>query len=133
MNYRVSAGSGQWHLRVTGENRAGWHTDTTPAASSKESFRYPAGLAVDGTWIYVADRQNQRISRWKLSDGSFGGYTGDGGSAWVTTGNAKGNDLTSQTLSYPNGLVNEPANLLYLNKSASGYKHNYLLVTGTYA
>ncbi|TPW12208.1 MAG: polymorphic outer membrane protein, partial [Acidimicrobiaceae bacterium] len=77
---------------------------------------YPAGLAVDGTTVYVSDRMNHRVTTMHFEGDAFAlaqpignGEPGTGGYAY-TTGAAAG--LTGSKLNAPNGLAVDGASHL---------------------
>ncbi|MCB0415294.1 MAG: Ig-like domain-containing protein [Bdellovibrionales bacterium] len=50
-------------------------------------MRHPLGITTDGTWLYVTDDYLHRVQRFKISDGSYGGWIGriSSNSGWRPT------------------------------------------------
>jgi len=87
-NHRIckwsSAGVAQGWI---GGGSNGWKTTTAPSvgASDYQSFRRPTGVYVDNDgYIYVADQNNYRVSKWD-SSGNAVGWIGGGTDGWKTT------------------------------------------------
>ncbi len=69
-----------------GGGKDGWNTGKIPGAGTDyKSFGYPCGVYVDSSgYIYIADRDNNRISKWS-SEGIAQGWIGGGSNGWKTT------------------------------------------------
>ena len=77
----------------------GWKTISTTSSGYNElsSFNLPVGLWVDNGYIYVADKHNNRISKWTVSGNAIG-WIGGGSNGWKTSGyTSSGNSYTSFT------------------------------------
>jgi DNA-binding beta-propeller fold protein YncE len=80
-------------LRAFGDGEAGWQDG--PAASAR--FRRPQGLALRGGWLWVADAENHRLRRIRLTDGAVETAAGTGrqGNARQRAGPALSTDLST--------------------------------------
>ncbi len=105
-----------------GDGRRGWNTvsGANPGTSSFDSFYSPAGVSVDSQgYIYVAEGNNHRVSRWD-AQGNPRGWIGGGCSGWQTTsGCNSGYDYDE--FYYPADLfVDEATGFIYV---AEAYNH----------
>lgn len=113
----------------------GWKTTWTgPAAldSGPRSFKNPSAVAADATYLYIADRRNNRISRWNIGTGNFAGWLGHGKVAWDMTASAPDADPYQGVSYYPADYYAEPHALSYASAVIKGTKRNYLFVTSVY-
>ena len=112
----------------------GWHNLSTPAGSHRKYFNYPSSVVSDSLYLYVADRTNQRVSRWRKSDGQFKGWIGGGRTEWTTDtdGPALEPVGSSSGYVYPPTFMLQPSHLALLSGSLLGGTHNYLFLTTVY-
>lgn len=69
--------------------------DSTDSTGATAIFNWPAGIAVYGPYLYVADSLNNRIRRVLKSTGATTTFAGTGSSAWVDdAGGISGNTAT---------------------------------------
>lgn len=74
---------------TTGTFTPGWCTGGTSASGTGDGMlNTPQGIEGDGTYLYVADGTNHRISRYVAATGAFAGWTGK--IATVPSGGASG-------------------------------------------
>jgi trimeric autotransporter adhesin len=98
---------------VAGTGNQGYNGDNIPALSADLSN--PAGVAVRGYYLYIADSGNSRIRQVDLSTGiittvagtGVAGYNGDGGTA------------TQIQLNMPSGLCVDTSGNLYISDTAN--------------
>jgi sugar lactone lactonase YvrE len=109
---------------VAGNGTVGYSGDNGPATSAQLSG--PAGVAVDGSNLYIADGNNYRIRKVNLSTGIItlvagngaGGYSGDGGLA------------TAAQLYAPEGVVVDGSGNLYIAEINNNRVRKVNLSTG---
>ncbi|HNJ65224.1 MAG TPA: hypothetical protein PKW28_04970, partial [Turneriella sp.] len=114
----------------------GWQTMGTAAPGSGSNlpkrFNRPSAIASDGTYLYIADRLNDRISRWNVSTGNFAGWVGHGKVGWEMTASAPATDPYAGVSYYPPDYYAEPHGLAMVTSTQKGTKNNYLYVTSVY-
>ena len=80
------------------------------AATSADLY-YPSGVALDTAGnIYIADRDNHRIRKVSVADGTISTIAGTG--SWGSLGD--GGAATSASLSYPSGVALDTAGNIYI-------------------
>jgi tripartite motif-containing protein 71 len=86
--YVTTAADAIWRFDTNGVPDGSWDGDgvTGSTGSGAGQLKYPEGIAVDGSGVYVADTNNHRISKFDLT-GTFQGAwgtqgTGDGQFSW---------------------------------------------------
>ncbi len=85
--------SGSWQ---TVDGTTAWPSQTYSGFSS------PAGISVDGSDIYIAETNNDRISHWTI-DGTAKGWIGGGNIGWMTT-TAPTNGTDYNFFKWPSGV-----------------------------
>jgi sugar lactone lactonase YvrE len=93
----------------------GWKMGSAPFSGAPDyrSFDGPMGVYVDaGGYIYVADKQNHRISKWD-SAGNALGWIGGGSDGWKTTGTSTGGS-DYQSFSNPWSVFADGLGALYI-------------------
>jgi hypothetical protein len=64
-------------VAALGAFNGGWCTGGTAAAGTGDGMLAgPRRMALDSTYLYVADGENNRVSRYSISTGAFGGWIG---------------------------------------------------------
>jgi DNA-binding beta-propeller fold protein YncE len=114
----------------------GWQSMATqpPLSGSNlpDRFNRPSAIATDGTYLYIADRLNNRISRWAISTGNFAGWVGHGKIGWEMTASAPASDPYAGVSYYPPDYYAEPHGLALVIAAQKGTKNKYLYVTSVY-
>lgn len=131
---RISIASGNFTGWI-GNGVNGWQTNwsaTAAASSAVGYFRNPSAIATDDTYLYIADRRNNRIVRWNIATGNFAGWLGHGKVAWEMNAAAPGSDPYAGVSYYPPDYYAEPQGLAVAKASSKGTKRNYLFVTSVY-
>lgn len=128
VKWPLAGGTPEW----VGGGIDGWGTHATAATSNKKGFHYPSDVSSDGTYLYITDRQNHRVSRWQISDGSFKGWIGGGKIQWEVNEEAPPFDPLEAGSSYPPGYFLEPQFTGIALQSQTGLSHDYLLTTSIY-
>ncbi|HEY5994054.1 MAG TPA: hypothetical protein VIU46_05575 [Gallionellaceae bacterium] len=100
---RVVAISSGAVTSLTGASSAAVVAGATDGAGGLASFNNPAGIATDGTNLYVADLANNKIRQVVISSGAVSSLTGAAGVA-VTAGAADGPGA-SASFSSPHGIT----------------------------
>lgn len=117
-------------------NDDGWQTMGTaaPGAGSNlpKRFNRPSAIASDGTYLYIADRLNDRISRWIITTGNFAGWLGHGKIGWEMNASAPATDPYAGVSFYPPDYYAEPHGLALVTATQKGTKNNYLYLTSVY-
>ena len=92
----------------------GWQTGIAPSqAADFRSFRQPCGVYTDGTGnIYVAESNNNRISKWN-SAGQAQGWIGGGTNGWKTD-DAPSAAADYQSFNTPYGVTVDDAGNIYV-------------------
>ena len=85
----------------------------TNGAAATAQFLQPAGLAVSGTTLYVADGDNHRIRAIDLASGTVRDIAGDG-----TSGSTNGIG-TAARFANPTGIIAVSENTLYVSTQGS--------------
>ncbi len=108
----------------------GWHDSDTAIAENqaRDFLKYPSDVYVDDTYMYIADRQNQRVVRWSKADGAFAGWIGGGTSEWETEKDGPYQEPVGSGEQYPPLFMLEPDSIFM----AQGTSHNYLYTTAVY-
>ena len=94
---------------AAGTTSAGTADSTTDAATAR--FNNPQGLAVNGTWLWIADKGNHKIRRCDLNNANFVNGTacvthiGTAAGTNGVNGSTDGSDLTAAKLSSPSALA----------------------------
>jgi hypothetical protein len=114
----------------------GWKSMATQpplsGSSLPDRFNRPSAIATDGTYLYIADRLNNRISRWAISTGNFAGWVGHGRIGWEMTAPAPASDPYAGVSYYPPDYYAEPHGLALVTAAQKGTKNKYLYVTSVY-
>lgn len=114
----------------------GWQSMAAAVSSSgsgaPKDLKNPSAVTSDGTYLYIADRANNRISRWNLTTGNFTGWVGHGKIGWEMTASAPGSDPYAAVSYYPPDYYAEPHGIVYVSAVAKGTRNNYLYVTSLY-
>jgi len=95
---------------LAGSGKSGFADGTGKLAT----FSYPVGITTDGTNLYVADNQNNKIRKIVISTGVVTSLTGAPG-ATVVAGAANGSGATS-SFSDPAGIVSDGSNLFVADR-----------------
>jgi hypothetical protein len=92
----------------------GWNITNAPASgSSLNSFKSPQGVFVDGSgFIYVADTDNHRVSKWD-SSGNAIGWIGGASNGWQT-GSGSSYSTALSGLVYPRGVFVRSDGSIYI-------------------
>lgn len=118
-----------------GDGSDGWKNTWTAAAASGTGprfFKNPSAIAADATYLYIADRLNNRIARWNITTGAFAGWLGHGKVAWEMNASAPSSDPYQGVSYYPPDYYAEPQGLAYARALTKQTKRNYLFVTSVY-
>ncbi|TAL29586.1 MAG: hypothetical protein EPN93_21090 [Spirochaetes bacterium] len=112
----------------------GWHDGATPAGAAQERkrFNYPGDVTADGMWLYIADRRNQRIARWGIASGNFGGWIGGGTSQWETNLDGPTQEPVGNAYTYPAIFMLEPQGVAFAKSADLGTGHSYLFTSTVY-
>ena len=92
----------------------------------------PAGVATDGTHLYVTDLGNNRVSRWNVATGVFAGWIGHGRLGWEMSAAAPSSDPYAGFSYYPPDYYAEPEGIVVATQAQKGTRNNYLFITSTY-
>lgn len=128
-----------------GDGAATWNSmATVPAGigqSANKYFRNPSAVASDGTYLYVADRLNNRIVKWRI-DGSncaapvrsesYCGWLGHGKVSWENQQSAPASDPYAGVSYYPPDYYAQPHGLALVTAAAKGTKRTYLYLTSVF-
>jgi NHL repeat len=131
---RINVGTGQFSDWI-GNGSDGWKTSWTGPAlpgAGPRSFNGPAAITTDGTYLYIADRMNNRISRWAITGGTFEGWIGHGKIGWEKTASAPSSDPYAGVSYYPADYYAEPQGLAIARSTDKGTKRTYLFLTSVY-
>jgi|GEM_PF-3597479 len=113
----------------------GWQSMAAAVSSggsgAAKDFKNPSAVTSDGTYLYVADRLNNRISRWLIT-GNFAGWIGHGKVGWEMTAAAPTSDPYAGVSYYPPDYYAEPHGLVYVGGTTKSTKRDYLYVTSLY-
>lgn len=127
--------SGVWTGWI-GNGVDGWQAvfpaSGTSGSSAAKDFSAPAAIATDGTYLYVADRANNRISRWNIATGNFSGWIGHGRIGWEMTAAAPATDPYAGVSFYPPDYYAEPHGVAVVTQAQKGTRNDYLYVTSVY-
>ncbi|MFZ5628294.1 MAG: hypothetical protein ACOY5B_04140 [Spirochaetota bacterium] len=117
-------------------NGNGWQGMATAPPGTGSSlpgrFNKPSAIAADATYLYIADRLNDRISRWNIATGNFAGWVGHGKVGWEMTASAPATDPYAGVSFYPPDYYAEPHGLALVTSTQKGTKNNYLYLTSVY-
>lgn len=117
-------------------NGDGWLSMATapPGTGSSQAkrFKNPSAIATDGTYLFIADRLNNRISKWNIATGNFAGWVGHGKVGWELTADAPASDPYAGVSYYPPDYYAEPHGLALVTSAQKGTRNNYLFVTSVY-
>ena len=128
-----------------GDGNATWQSMATVPSGTGQSankfFRNPSAVATDGTYLYIADRLNNRIVKWR-HDGancavparseSYCGWIGHGKVSWENVQSAPTTDPYFSVSYYPPDYYAEPHGLALVTSAAKGTPRNYLFFTSVY-
>jgi hypothetical protein len=131
---RMNSSDGKFDAWI-GNGSNGWKNTWTGPASSGTGprfFQNPSAIAADSTYLYIADRLNNRISRWEITTGNFAGWLGHGKVAWETIASAPASGPYQGVSYYPPDYYAEPQGLAYASGATKQTKRNYLYVTSVY-
>lgn len=131
---RIDVATGQ-SMNWIGNGVDGWQAMGAAigaGSSGAKFFNNPSGVASDGTYLYVADRTNSRISRWNQSTGIFAGWIGHGRLGWEMSASAPGTDPYAGVSFYPADYYSEPDSIVVVPATLKGTRNDYLYFTSTY-
>lgn len=114
-----------------GGGAGGWHTDPTPAGNGDLEFSFPADVEYHDNYLYVTDRQNQRIMKIK-SNGTYAGWVGGGQITYNTTDKAPEEDPLLSGTEYLPEFFLQPLFIAIGDKSETGSTHTYMYTTAIY-
>jgi len=127
--------SGAWTGWI-GNGLDGWQVTfpgtPTPGSRAAKDFLNPSGIATDGTYLYVADRLNNRISRWVVASGNFAGWIGHGRVGWEMSASAPASDPYGGVSLYPPEYYAEPHAVTVVTAAQKGTRNDYLYITSVY-
>jgi hypothetical protein len=108
----------------------GWHNGATEQGitQGRRSFNYPGDVTVNGDYLYIADRKNQRIARWDRITGAFTGWLGGGVTQWETEKDGPPQEPVGGAYQYPSIFMLEPVGLTV----SESPRHKYMYVTTVY-
>jgi hypothetical protein len=118
-----------------GGGSSGWKTGAAPAAGSGDAaFNTPGAIRVQGNFLYVADRANNRIQKWDISGGAgtHVGWLGGGSSGWKT-GAAPAAGNGDAQFNAPGGFDIDSGGDLYAIDIGNNRVQKWVLLTGAYA
>ena len=108
-----------------------WNTFGMISEFTQGIMQNPFGLASDGTWLFVTDAELHRVHRYRVDDGSYGGWlgristvspTGGSGSNCIAANNANHNSFTGgwcfggrSREGKGDGELNEPQGITFAN------------------
>lgn len=114
----------------------GWKSMATPAplsgSRSAKYFNSPYGIAADSTYLYIADRNNDRVSRWEIATGNFAGWIGHGRIGWEMSADAPASDPYAGVSYYPGEYYAEPQSIQVVSALQKGTRNDYLFITSIY-
>jgi len=139
---RVNKTSGAF-ANSLGNGNATWTSLATATGSSQNKhFKNPSGVAIGGNFLYIADRQNNRIVKWKLSGtctevspaapDAYCGWIGHGKLRWERAQDAPSSDPYAGFSYYPPDYYAEPHALSISLASARNTKNDYIYYTALY-
>jgi len=128
-----------------GDGAATWNAMATVplgvGSNANKYFRNPSAVATDGTYLYVADRLNNRIVKWR-TDGSncaaparsesYCGWVGHGKVTWENQQSAPGSDPYAGVSYYPPDYYAQPQGLALVTSAAKGTPRTYLFFTSVF-
>ena len=102
-----------------GGTKSSWSTDTVNPSTNRgydfQSFNYPADVFVDSAGlIYVADKYNNRISKW-TAQGSGVGWIGNKVDGWQTGTAPTVGTSDYRSFSSPSGVALDPSGNIYVS------------------
>lgn len=114
-NHRISAWNADGTARGwIGGLSSGWQTGSSAISGTEyDAFYFPVDVATDGTYLYVADQSNNRISRWDRVAGTPQGWIGDGMDGWQTVMGASSGESLGYFLC-PSGVCVDPCGNLFV-------------------
>lgn len=119
------------HFQWLGGDFQGWGNHPTPAGVQRNRFSSPQDVTSDGTYLYIADRRNQRIVRRKISTGESH-WLGGGHLAWQNEDHSPPVDPLKGGMHYLPTWYLEPQAVLFVPTSQSLASKRYLYMTATY-
>jgi hypothetical protein len=140
---RIDAASGNFEAWL-GDGVATWQAMTTMpsqiGSAQNKHFKNPSGIATDGTYLYIADRLNNRIVKWHLSGNCaapvrsepYCGWLGHGKITWEYNAAAPATDPYAGVSFYPPDYYAEPHALAVVTNTQKGTKNTYLYLTSVY-
>jgi len=140
---RIDAASGNFEAWL-GDGVATWQAMTTMpsqiGSAQNKYFKNPSGIATDGTYLYIADRLNNRIVKWRLSGNCaapvrsepYCGWLGHGKITWEYNAAAPASDPYAGVSYYPPDYYAEPHALAVVTNTQKGTKNTYLYLTSVY-
>jgi len=92
----------------------GWQTGSgTTGGSDIQQFDHPYGVAMDSSGnFYIADFDNDRVSKWNSSTGTCLGYLGTGTDGWPTSGATGG--ATYRYFQGPSSVAVDSSGVIYV-------------------
>jgi sugar lactone lactonase YvrE len=105
---RISTGGMVQTLVGNGTSGDAEGTINTSGLNGTARLNYPCGIASAGTYLYIADSNNNKIRRVYEAGGSVITYAGSGSAAWADgTG-------TSASFNYPMGIIIVKGGIIYV-------------------
>lgn len=132
-----------------GNGVTGWQTSWGGSAPTGNPavkyFSSPSGIATDGTYLYVADRDNNRVVK-IVADGvtacggpviparadSYCGWVGYGKFGWEPSQAAPGTDPYASVSYYPPEYYSKPQSIAIATAAQKGTRNDYLYITSVY-
>ncbi len=75
---------------------------------------------------------NQRIARWALASGIFGGWIGGGITQWETNTDGPVQEPVGNAYAYPTIFMLQPQGVVFAAASDLGSSHSYLFLSTVY-
>lgn len=130
---RLNKGTGVFDAWM-GNGTDGWKTSWIALSSGTgpRAFNSPSALALDATYIYIADQLNNRIVRWSIAGNTFEGWLGHGRIGWDKNSSAPTADPYAGVSYYPPDYYARPHGLAVARAIDKDTKRNYLYMTSVY-
>lgn len=141
---RIDAATGAFEAWL-GDGNANWVAMSTipsgAGSAANKYFKNPSGVGTDGTHLFIADRLNNRIVKWRLDSANctapvraepYCGWVGHGKITWEFNQNAPASDPYAGVSFYPPEYYAEPQGVVVVTSTQKGTKNNYLYLTSIY-
>lgn len=109
----------------------GWHSEVISYGDRGRYLYYPSDVTYHNGYLYIADRQNDRLVRW-TTNGTFAGWIGGGETEWQLSTDVAVSDAGLPGYDYPPLLMLEPEHVAIAPESLKGSNHDYLFSTSIY-